>query len=164
MLVLFWWGLIKRVSSYSLTEDTIYLIATGIVFTLSTIILALKRHNSLRLIMWSTVVCLGAITFVPGITAKKLAEIVQTQRLERLMDELGVRDENGHFAPYDNKKVQGNEDKIYELREAYYYLEQSIGYQEMDEKYQPTHEKNILNYDTYPYNRYGYDSEEYIPY
>ncbi len=156
LLVLFWWGVCYRIGAYSFTESRVYLVIAGTIITLTSVLLATRRRDSLCITACITMVALAVFSFIPYISAKDLGLKAQAQRLEMYMDMLGVRDSEGHFKAYNKTIVDSKAYEIKELKAAYDYLQQNGDAIEVSEKYKPLKNKdeNILEVKTNSYEHY----------
>ncbi len=137
LLALFWWGVCYRIGAYSFTEARVYLLIGGTIMTLTTVVLATRNWRGLKLMGWIATVAIAVFTYVPGINAKSLGIVAQTQRLEHYMAKLDVVDDEGHFKEYDKNKIEGKDSEVKELQAAYEYLRQETDEKNVEEKYKP---------------------------
>ena len=148
LLVLFWWGISHRVMEYSLTENRIYILAMGTLFTVASLLLSLKRGNHLRLILGGATAIIALFTFIPGITARYIGINAQTARLEKSMDALGTRDLDGNFTPFSRQYLDKHNKEIEQMQAAYSYLCNVLGYSQVNEEYKSLKESGILDINT----------------
>ncbi|MDR0894598.1 MAG: DUF4153 domain-containing protein [Prevotellaceae bacterium] len=83
-LILFWTGTAHRIAEYSFTEQRVYLLAAGVLMTLSIFFLLSKRWGNYRLMLLMSAVVIALLTYIPGISARSIGIAAQKHRLETL--------------------------------------------------------------------------------
>ncbi|MCM1301599.1 MAG: DUF4153 domain-containing protein [Alistipes senegalensis] len=94
--LLFWVGVMRRVSEYGLTDSRVYLLVCGIVMTLA-VGLFFLRSGRYSWLCASAFVLFAAMAYVPFLSPKNIGLHSQRARFERLGHELGMLDDEGRF-------------------------------------------------------------------
>lgn len=79
-LVMYWIGVYYRINQYGFTEARVYLVVTGIILTGMAVMFFSKRWGRYLYVACLAIVCLSAVTYIPGITAMNIEIISQTAR------------------------------------------------------------------------------------
>lgn len=79
-LVMYWVGVYYRINQYGFTEPRVYLVVTGVILTGLAILFFTKRWGSYLYASCLSIVCLSAVTYIPGVTAEDIERISQTAR------------------------------------------------------------------------------------
>ncbi len=99
-LVLFWVGVVRRISDYGLTEDRVYLFAFGLLMTLFIAFSLTKRLNSYLLMAGLAAAAIFFLTLVPPTSAHSLAVANQKQRVDDFLAKYPIyNDSTKSFVP-----------------------------------------------------------------
>ena len=91
-LIMYWIGSIYRIRLYSFTESRFYLMVAGVLMTLFVLMLWKKRTRKYQLMALIFGAAIILFTYIPGISAKSIGLGCQKQRLNRLINELNLKD------------------------------------------------------------------------
>ena len=91
-LIMYWIGSIYRIQLYSFTESRFYLMVAGVLMTLFVLMLWKKRTRKYQLMALIFGAAIILFTYIPGISAKSIGLGCQKQRLNRLINELNLKD------------------------------------------------------------------------
>lgn len=137
-LILFWIGTVERIATYGFTTSRVYLLVSGILMTLYIFFLFSRKMGNYQLMAVISCVCIAALTFVPGITAKSIGIYSQKQRLEKYISRLDMLDSATHklkqgviFSETDSIRWKDAR----ELKACYSYLEDEVGLDYMKKVY-----------------------------
>ncbi len=140
-LALFWVGCIERINTYSLTESRVYLLVSGILTTMYILFLFSKLLGTYQLMALISIIFIGVLTFVPGISAKNIGIQAQTHRLKKYIRKLDMLNDStqklktGIVISMEEDSIKAKEYK--ELKECYYYLKEERGKEQMLTDYGP---------------------------
>ncbi|MDR0988454.1 MAG: DUF4153 domain-containing protein [Prevotellaceae bacterium] len=152
-LLLFWIGTVHRLAAYGFTESRVYLLAAGVLMTLYVGFLPFRRLGSYRLMLLISSAAIGLLTYIPGISAKRIGEKAQLHRMETLARKLSLWNADTHriilpdsIVPTDTLRIR----QVEELSSAYRYVARTLGEETMKIRYGEdpserfTHEKNPI--------------------
>ena len=91
-LIMYWIGSIYHIRLYSFTESRFYLMVAGVLMTLFVLMLWKKRTRKYQLMALIFGAAIILFTYIPGISAKSIGLGCQKQRLNRLINELNLKD------------------------------------------------------------------------
>ena len=91
-LVMFWIGTVYRISQYGFTEDRVYLVVTGVVISLTTLLFFTKKWGRYLYVVTLIVVLFSTFTYIPGITAKDIEVFSQKDRVQNEVPEVKLPD------------------------------------------------------------------------
>ena len=91
-LILYWIGSIYRIRLYSFTESRFYLMVADLLMTLFVMMLVWRRSRRFQLMALISGAAIILFTYIPGISAKSIGLRCQTERMERLMQDLKLID------------------------------------------------------------------------
>jgi len=91
-LVMFWIGSIYRIRLYSFTEGRFYLLVAGVLMTLFVLMLLWERSRKFQWMALISGVMIIIFTYIPGISAKSIGLRSQTARMEKMIEQLHLRD------------------------------------------------------------------------
>lgn len=91
-LAMYWVGAGYRIRQYGYTEARVYLVAAGIILTLTTLLFFSRRAGRYLYVALAAVVVLSAVTYIPGITARDIERISQARRPALSDDERAALD------------------------------------------------------------------------
>lgn len=94
--LLFWVGVMRRVSEYGLTHSRVYLLVCGVVMTLA-VVLFFLRSGRYWWLFASAFAIFAVVTYVPVLSPERIGLNSQRARFERLGHELELLDDEGHF-------------------------------------------------------------------
>ena len=125
-LILFWAGVAHRIGEYGLSEPRVYLLVCGVVMTMTLVMLPSHRAGRYIYIAAVAFVLFAAVSWIPPITAERLAMESQCRRIRKAATEANV------LAP-DGRLIIGNRsdaDTIYRVQHRRIY--ESLRYIEKD--------------------------------
>lgn len=96
-IVLFWVGVIRRVSEYGLTEPRSYLLACGLVMTFCVVLFLERRVGRYLWVVLFALVVFAAIAYVPALEPRRMALRSQEARFERIARQLDRLSDDGRF-------------------------------------------------------------------
>lgn len=137
-LILFWIGTVERITTYSFTASRVYLLVSGLLMTLFILSLMSRKLGNYQLMAVLSSVCIAALTFIPGISARDIGIYSQERRLVKYISRLDMLDADTHklkqgvvFEKSDSLRwIEARE-----LKASYSYLEDEIGSDDLKEKY-----------------------------
>ena len=91
-LVMFWIGTVYRISQYGFTEDRVYLVVTGVVISLTTLLFFTHKWGRYLYVVTLIVVLFSTFTYIPGITAKDIEVFSQKDRVQNEVPEVKLPD------------------------------------------------------------------------
>ena len=91
-LVMFWIGTVYRISQYGFTEDMVYLVVTGVVISLTTLLFFMHKWGRYLYVVTLIVVLFSTFTYIPGITAKDIEVFSQKDRVQNEVPEVKLPD------------------------------------------------------------------------
>jgi len=91
-LVMFWIGTVYRISQYGFTEDRVYLVVTGVVISLTTLLFFTQKWGRYLYVVTLIVVLFSTFTYIPGITAKDIEVFSQKDRVQNEVPEVKLPD------------------------------------------------------------------------
>lgn len=94
-VIMFWVGTMYRVGEYGLTEDRVYLLACGLIMTLTLALFFSPKTGKYLYASVMAIALLSLFTFIPPLSAKNIAIRSQTQRVKAIARPLGLLDEQG---------------------------------------------------------------------
>ena len=89
---MFWIGTVYRISQYGFTEDRVYLVVTGVVISLTTLLFFTKKWGRYLYVVTLIVVLFSTFTYIPGITAKDIEVFSQKDRVQNEVPEVKLPD------------------------------------------------------------------------
>lgn len=121
-LAVFWVGVVYRVREYGFTEDRVYLVLLGGLTTLCMLLFLNKTVGRYLYVALTSIFILSLFTFIPACSAKRIGVYSQTERLDKVILQLGLADSGGHI-----KKIHPANDTIHkkeykELFETFRYV------------------------------------------
>lgn len=134
-LAMFWVGVVYRVREYGFTEDRVYLVLLGGLTTLCMLLFLNKTVGRYLYVALTSVFILSLFTFIPACSAKRIGIYSQTERLDKVILQLGLADSDGHI-----KKKHPANDTIHkkeykELFEIFQYVAKETEPSYMEERY-----------------------------
>lgn len=93
--VLFWVGVMRRVSEYGLTQPRVLLLVCGGLMTLCILLFLTRRTGRYYWVALSVFVVFALIAYVPSLHPERIAVRSQVDRIERLSTQLGLLSEDG---------------------------------------------------------------------
>lgn len=95
LLVLFWTGVVRRLSDYGLTESRYYLILLGGLMTLTVVVFLFQnRHGYFALTALALLVTM-LLVCVPALSGKRIAQRAQIQRVRTIARQLDRLNDDG---------------------------------------------------------------------
>ena len=138
-VIIFWVGTVERITTYSFTTSRVYLLAAGVLMTLYIILLLSKRFGKYQSMLVISIFCIVALTFIPGISAKRIGIYAQENRLEKYIKKLDMLDPVTHqlktgaiFSQDGDSETRRDQE---ELLACYRYLEREQGEEVVQAKY-----------------------------
>ncbi len=125
-LILFWTGVAHRIVEYGLSEPRVYLLVCGVVMTLTLALLPSRRAGRYIYIAAIAFVLFAAVSWIPPISAERIAMESQCRRIRKAATEAHV------LAP-DGRLITGNRseaDTTYKVQHRRIY--ESLRYIEKD--------------------------------
>lgn len=150
-LIMFWVGSIHRVSQYGFTEDRVYLLVSGVLITMFTLMLAHRLTRRYQLMAVIAACMMALFTFIPYISATSIGLRSQQKRLHNLMNELGVADSvSGKFInPSEVRSINADSAlcmRYRDLSDVEQYVRLGMGDYRFEQEY------GKWNYSTYSFN------------
>lgn len=134
-LLMFWVGALYRVSQYGLTEDRVYLLVFGAVFTAAVFLFFFPRWGKYRYVCIVAAVLLSGVTYVYGFTARDIGRRSQTERFERTVRRLDLADARGKLVPVRDHRDTVRKDDYRALYESFLYLRREYGEDYLEKKF-----------------------------
>lgn len=94
-IIIFWIGVIKRVTEYGFTDLRVYLIVCGLIMTISLAMMLSIKYGKYLYLFSTAFIMLNIVTFVPGISSKDIAIRSQEKIINDMSKALGIKSENG---------------------------------------------------------------------
>lgn len=91
-VALFWWGVCRRVGDYGFTAWRVYLVVCGVIMTLGLAMMATRRFGRWNYVAGVAAVLLALFTFLPPVSALRIALRSQQARTADLGRRLGLVD------------------------------------------------------------------------
>ena len=139
-IALYWIGAIYRINHYGFTEGRFYLMLAGALMTLFLIMLTWKRTSHYQLMTAILTAAVIVFTYTPKINAQSIGLRSQTCRLEKLADELKLKDpQTGKLINLINVEAINKDsllcDSYREFASVAEYIKDSEGEDEFENKY-----------------------------
>lgn len=137
-LILFWIGTVERITTYSFTASRVYLLVSGLLMTFFILSLMSRKLGNYQLMAVLSSVCIAALTFIPGISARDIGIYSQERRLVKYISRLDMLDADTHKLKQGVAFEKSDSLRWIEARElkaSYSYLEDEIGYDVLEDKY-----------------------------
>lgn len=119
---MFWIGTLYRIGEYGFTEARVYLMVCGLVMTLTLGLLLFRRAGRYLYVTLGAMFLFALFTYVPPLSAERIALRSQSERVASIAASLGLLDEEGEFRT-DPRPLS---DTVY--REQYLQLYESLRY------------------------------------
>lgn len=123
-LLMFWAGVMRRVSEYGLTEQRVYLLLCGLIMTVGVGLFLFDRLRSYLYLFSFAFLLFFVVAYIPGLSAENISVRSQQERVRTLGKELHVLDAAGHFVT----EISSVPDSVY--RDGYHRIYKSLVYLE----------------------------------
>ena len=150
-IIMYWIGVIYRISQYSFTEERFYLLLAGVIMVLFVVMISFRKSCKLQLMAVILGVTIVVFTYIPWISAAHIGLVCQEKRMCNLMKELGVADSaSGMFIDsVDVRRINADSSlcmRYRELSDVEHYVRYGMSEKDFQKEY------GKWNYSTYNFN------------
>lgn len=135
-LGMFWGGVWFRIAQYGFTESRLYLTVCGVIMTIYVLMFMNRRWGRYLYVTLIGALLLAFFTYIPGYTARDLGIRSQKVRMDRVIDDLQLRNNNG-FIRQDRlpESTIDRKEELKQLYESFVYVWRETGDRYMSDHY-----------------------------
>ena len=119
-MIMFWFGVQRRILDYGMTEDRVYLVLLGIIISISIIVFLFKKINYYYIISLVSFILFSVTVFIPYFSASEISYRSQYNRILIAANKIGILDADNNFI----KERRPLSDTIY--TDDYYKIHNSL--------------------------------------